>query len=210
MSSELVKILDAAEKLFKKYGIRSVTMADIAFQLGISKKTIYKQIENKNDLVARIMNRYIANEKQMCENIAAQPMSALEHLLRIFVNIQKQISEIHPAMFYDLQKYHSSVWKLLEDFQQDYVHRVTEMNLKQGVEEGIYRADINTFVMAKIYVNFIPVLSNVESLTLEGCSAHEIHQEFIKYHIHGIVSEKGRQILLKLTKNNELNLFSKV
>jgi AcrR family transcriptional regulator len=202
---EITKILDAAELLFKKYGIRSVTMSDIARELGVSKKTLYVHIENKHDLIAKIMQRYIQEEQAMCQQVIQEADNALDELLRISIYVQHQIKDINPSMIYDLQKYHRPIWKLMDDFHQDYIMSTAESNLQRGVEEGIYRKDLNIQIMAKIYVSFIPILSDDQVFPLRKYPTSQIHKEFIKYHIYGIVSEKGSTLLKKLLAENKLN-----
>lgn len=202
---EITKILDAAETLFKKYGIRSVTMADIARELGISKKTLYLHIDNKQDLVMKIMQRDIEKDQATCQQIIEKATNALDELLQISVYVQQQIQDINPSLIYDLQKYHRPVWKLMDNFHQEYILTTTENNLKKGVEEGLYREDLNIKVMSKIYVSLMPIVCDDQIFPMKVYSTSQIHKEFIKYHIHGIVSEKGRKMLKKLLADNKLN-----
>lgn len=203
--NDLTNILDAADKLFRKYGIRSVTMTEIARELGISKKTLYVHIENKQDLVAKIVNNYISEEKQMCNDVVIDADNALDELLRISVYVQNQIKAMNPSIIYDLQKYYRSVWKLMDGFHRTYILNMAERNLQRGVEEGIYRADLDIKIIAKIYVGLFPILSDGETFSLEEYTTSKIYGEFMKYHIHGIVSAKGRAVLEEFMKENTLN-----
>lgn len=202
---EITKILDAAEALFKKYGIRSVTMADIARELGISKKTLYLHIENKHDLVAKIVRRYIEEEKVVCHQVITEADNALDELLRIGAYIQHQIRDINQSMIYDLQKYYRPIWQLLDHFNHGYIMSTAENNLRRGVLEGIYRKDLNIEIIAKIYVGLIPILSDEKVFPLRDYPTSRIYKEFMTYHIDGILSEKGRTVLKKLLAENKLN-----
>lgn len=198
MTNELLKILDTSEALFKKYGIRSVTMTDISQKLGVSKKTLYKYIENKHDLISKMMQRYIKQEQEACCQIMEEAKNALDQMLKINLYVQQQIKEVNPSMLYDLQKYHHPIWKMLEQFHQNYILGVVQQNLQQGVAEGIYRADLNTEIVAKFHVSMMPVISDSERFPHQAFATKDVHQEFIRYHFNGIISEKGRTTLKNL------------
>lgn len=198
---ELTKILDASEILFRKYGIRSVTMADIARDLGMSKKTLYLFIENKHDLVHKMMKRYIAEEQAMCFKIEEEAENALDELLKVSLYVQTQVKEINPSLLFDLQKYHRPVWELMDDFhRKDIVHMV-ENNLRRGVKEGLYRDNLQVELISRLYVGLMPIVSNSELFPVNKFPTHVLHKEFIRYHIRGIVSEKGRELLKEMLDN---------
>lgn len=192
---ELTKILNAADSLFRKYGIRSVTMSDIAKQLGMSKKTLYVHIENKHDLVAKMMKRHIEQDRRVCLEIQITAKNALDGLLKVNLYVQEQVKDINPSLLFDLQKYHHPVWEMCDEFhRKDLVHMV-EQNLKRGVEEGLYRADIHVPLVSRLYVGMFPIISDVELFPIHQFPTHTLHKEFIQYHIHGIVSDKGKALL---------------
>ncbi|BDS14795.1 TetR/AcrR family transcriptional regulator [Aureispira anguillae] len=189
---ELTKILDASEILFRKYGIRSVTMADIARDLGMSKKTLYLYIENKHDLVSKVMKRHIIQDQDMCCRIQKESENALDELLKVSLYVQQQVKEINPSLIFDLQKYHRPIWEMMDNFhRKDIVHMV-ENNLRGGVEEGVYRDNLNVELVSRLYVSLMLTLSDNELFPVTQFPTHVLHKEFIRYHICGIVSDKGR------------------
>jgi AcrR family transcriptional regulator len=192
---ELTKILDASESLFKKYGIRSVTMTDIARELGMSKKTLYVHIENKHDLVSKVMQRYIIKDKEMCVLIQHQAENALDELLKFSLYTQQQVDDINPSILFDLQKYHRPVWQMLDDFNRKEILMIVENNLKKGVEEGLYRDNLDVSLISRLHISLMPILSNEDLFPATHFPTHQLHREFMRYHIHGIVSEKGRKLL---------------
>lgn len=192
---ELIKILDASEQLFRKYGIRSVTMTDIAKAMGMSKKTLYVYVENKHDLVSKIMKRYIVENQQICYNIQNIAENALDELLKVSLYVQRQIKEINPSLIFDLQKYHRPIWEMLDAFHRKDVLEMIENNLNRGVSEGLYRSDLQVSFISRIYVGLMPIMSDAELFPHNKFPTHALHKEFIKYHIHGIVSKKGEELL---------------
>jgi AcrR family transcriptional regulator len=192
---ELIKILEAAEVLFRKYGIRSVTMSDIAAQLGISKKTLYLYIENKNDLVEKILKKYIENEKQMCNQAAETAEDALQEMFSISVQVQKNIENMNPSLLFDLRKYHFEVWQLFEQHRKEFILSIMKNNLKRGIEEGIYRNNMDIEIISRIHIGTINIFSDDVLLPPDQFSRPSIHKEFVLYHLYGIVSEKGRGLM---------------
>lgn len=192
-SSELNKILDTAEQLFRKYGIRSVAMSDIAQSLGMSKKTIYVHIANKEELVDKVLKRHFYKELNCVQAIINDAQNALDVLRRISLHVQQEFQNISHALLFDLQKYHSEAWNLVMDFQTNVVAKQIRANLEQGMIEGLYRKDLNVDLISRIYATSLPIFT--DNSFFENHSRAEIHQQFIKYHIMGIVSEKGREWL---------------
>ncbi len=195
---ELTKILEAAETLFYKYGIRSVTMADIARDLGMSKKTLYVHVENKRDLVEQIMQRHIQEDRRECLQIMNSANNAIEALLRISMYAQKHMNDINPSLLFDLKKYHRPVWESLNVFQRKDVLGIVESNLKKGVEEGLYRAELHVELTARIHVSLMLMLTDLDFYPIERFPSSILHSEMTKYHINAIVSEKGRVLLQEL------------
>ncbi len=192
-SPELTKILDTAEQLFRKYGIRSVAMSDIAQGLGMSKKTIYVHIANKDELVDKVIRRHFCQEFYSVQDIMTEAKDALDVLRKISLHVQREMQNISPALIFDLQKYHSESWALVMKFHSDVVAKQIRANLEQGMIEGLYRKDLNVDLISRIYANSLPIFTDNDFF--EQHSRAEIHQQFIKYHILGIVSEKGRERL---------------
>jgi TetR/AcrR family transcriptional regulator, cholesterol catabolism regulator len=195
---EITKILDSSQVLFRKYGIRSVTMNDIARSLGMSKKTLYIHIENKRDLVSKMMKRHIQEDQQMCLAIQKGAINALDELIKVSLYVQGQVKDINPALLFDLQKYHRPVWEMLDKFHRNDIAIMVEDNLRRGVAEGLYRKDLHVALISKIYVGLMPIVSDVELFPTDKFPTHILHKEFVKYHICGIVSEKGKTLLSNL------------
>lgn len=198
---ELTKILETSEGLFHKYGVRSVTMADIARDLGMSKKTLYVHVENKRDLVQQIVQRHVQEDKKACLAIVDGAENALEALLKMSVYAQRQMNDMNPSLLFDLKKYHRPVWELLDNFHKKEMLEMVVKNLRKGVEEGVYRADLNVELVARIHISLMLILTDMDLFPTAQFSPSVLHSEFAKYHINAIVSDKGRALLQKLGNN---------
>ena len=191
------QILEKAEFLFLKYGLKSVTMDDIARKLGISKKTLYQYVENKTDLVSQIMMTHIATEKALMEEVATNSGDAIEEMLKVGRYAIQQLRKLSPTLVYDLQKYYGNIWLMLQKLHRGHGQQMIRENIERGKLQGVYRPDVNADILAKMYVMSTFSLVDEEVFPLKKYNKENLFKEFIKYHIHGIASSKGLELLKK-------------
>jgi AcrR family transcriptional regulator len=198
---ELSKILETAEGLFRKYGVRSVTMTDISYQLGISKKTLYNVIENKEDLISKIMLLYIEREKKESLEIATNATDALDEMLKISVHVQRNIQDMNPSLLFDLKKYHNKIWNVFESYRRDFILMLMEKNIERGIKEGIYRPEIDASIMSRIHVGTVEIFSDEILLPPERFPRTRVHIEFALHFLHGLITEKGKRLFDEYLKH---------
>ena len=194
------QILAVAEDMFLKYGIKSVTMDDISRKLGVSKKTLYSHFSTKEQLVNAVMNTHIQKETTDINAIRASGKNPLEEFLKIAEYILKFLRKIKPTTIYDLQKYYRSCWQNMDNFHRKYIYKIILDNLERGIEAGIYRADINADIVARLYVGGSLRITDEELFPLADYKREELYAQFIKHHMHGIVSPLGMKTLRKHQK----------
>lgn len=196
MSKDL-KIFEKVEELFMRYGIKSVSMDDISRHLGMSKKTLYKFVENKEDLISKVIGLHLEAEKQAIDEICEQSKNAIHEMLSIARFVSKRLRETNPSTIYDLQKYYSESWTQYEALHQEYVYDVIKKNIEKGIENGIYRENLNSDIIAKFYVGKSFILVDERTFPTRKYNKESLFLEFINYHIHGIASQKGLALLEK-------------
>ena len=125
------KILQKAEELFLRYGLKSVTMDDLARQLAVSKKTLYQLVANKADLIQQIMHMHIAEEKALMEAVRAESGDAVEEMIQIARYAIQQLRKLSPTLVYDLQKYYQNIWQLIQNLHSVHVHSLIKENIVQ-------------------------------------------------------------------------------
>ena len=123
------KILQKAEELFLRYGLKSVTMDDLARQLSVSKKTLYQLVANKADLVEQIVLMHIAEEKALMEEVRANSGDAVEEMIQIARYAIQQLRKLSPTLVYDLQKYYKDIWQLIQNLHSVHVHSLIKDNI---------------------------------------------------------------------------------
>ncbi|TXB63928.1 TetR/AcrR family transcriptional regulator [Vicingus serpentipes] len=194
-------------KLFMKLGIKSLTMEDIARHVGISKKTLYLFVSDKNDLVKKGISLMIEHEKQTLSSAREESVNAIDELIGVTKCVSSEIGEIHPSVIFDLQKYHPEAWKLLENHKKAFIHSMMLDNLKRGIKEGYYRENINPEIIANIYIGMVDNILNPENPINKTLSIDKMHTEIIRYHIRGIANDKGLTYLKEALKNVENSKF---
>ncbi len=197
MTEQEQKILSQAEALFMRVGIKSITMQDLSRELGISKKTLYQYVENKADLVLKIMYNHAEEEIKACTKITAESKNAIDEMLGIARYSLEQLREISPTLIYDMKKYYRKSWDVMERLHQEHAGGVIIENFKKGIEEGLYRDDFDMNIVSKLYVAQTFSLVEETIFPLRKYDRRHLMNEFIKYHLYGIVSPKGKKLLEK-------------
>jgi len=195
------KILKESEHLFLRYGLKSVTMDDLARQLGVSKKTLYQFVDNKADLIEQIMHLHIAEQKALMEQVRENSGDAVEEMIKIARYIIQELRKLSPTVMYDLQKYYQDIWQLIQNLHQIDVHILIKDNIERGIEQGVYRTDINADIIAKIYVLGTLAVVDESLFPQKDYRKEQLFIEFIKYHLQGITSEKGLALYKKHLKD---------
>ncbi len=195
INEEFEIILNKVAGLYHKYGIRSVTMDDIAHELGISKKTIYKYVNEKEDLVKQV-SRFIDNKKD--EKIFRHVINtenAIEELLEVNFCLHKFIQEASPSYMYDMKKYYPEIFKDWIEQRRRKMYDAVLANLKRGKKEGIYRDDLDEEIIARLQLLRFENLHESELFSSAETHSSKFFLEIFIYHIRGIANEKGIKIL---------------
>jgi len=195
------KILETAEKLFKKYGIRSVTMDDIAREISISKKTIYQAFKDKNEIVKSVIERLIERESRDVQEIADNAKDAIEATLKLADYITTYHSDLNPAFMYDIEKYYPEACLIHKKYIENKVFHYVKSNMNRGVKEGLYIAECNYDILARLQISQIIMIFNEDLFPLKEYSLVEVHLETIGHFLRGILTKKGFEIFEKY--NNE-------
>ena len=180
-----------------RYGIKSITMDDIAKGLGMSKKTLYQYVDNKKDLVYKVMNDHISCEKEALLEIHEKAGNAIEEMIMIGDHISHSLRKMHAAILYDLQKYYPQSWKQFTSFKVSFIYDRISNNIKRGQEEGQYRTDFNVDIVARIYIARIEMVFDQTLFPPQQFGILKIYKEYLMYHMRSIVSDEGKDYLEK-------------
>jgi TetR/AcrR family transcriptional regulator, cholesterol catabolism regulator len=205
MNEELKNILVKVGMLYLKYGIKSVTMDDVSRELGISKKTLYTYVKDKDELVKMVVELQLESRECSFSNIHKASMNAIEELLEVSKAINNMLKEINPSTEYDLKKYYPEHYQKFVKFRREHSYERIKANIIKGKMEGLYRQDLNDDLIAKEQVSRIESIMDSEVVSLEEFTSPQYFRELFIYHIRGIANEKGIKFLESKIKEMEEN-----
>jgi len=191
------KILEGSETLFTKYGIRSVSMDDIARHLSVSKKTLYQHFADKDDLVYKMSEVYLERSFHQYKEISTSSKNSIEELSKISVCMKRDLENLNPSMLFDLQKYHSNSWALYTEHKIKIISQSVLRNIKQGIADGFYRPDINPDIMAITRLILIEAAFNPELFPKDRFNFIEVQTQLFDLFVNGLCTEKGKKLYQK-------------
>ena len=198
--SQLPYIIERCAGLFIRYGVKNLTMDDIAKELAVSKKTLYLFVANKADLVHQVMQGHIKKEIKYFQEVKKSAKNAVEENLLMIAFMSEELQEFNTSVFFDLQKYYPSSYALLNEHREKVVLRHILNNLKEGMKQGWYRADMNSDIVARIYVHALDILIDQKLFPSMRYPFFTLYQEYVRYHLRGILTEKGIKQLEKIER----------
>lgn len=197
------RIRAAANELVMKYGVRSVSMDDIAAHLGISKKTIYLYYKDKDELVDAIIESEIGRTTEICERDLDISENAVHEIILAMDMMVEIFRSMNPSLLFDLRKYHPKAFAKFNLHKTTYLFEVMKQNLVRGVREKLYRPNINIDIMARFRVEsvFIPMAPEfhigIKSSILEA------EEQMIVHFLFGLVTPKGYEMVEKYLKERK-------
>lgn len=186
-----LELLSGALGIFLRCGIKAVNMDDIARQLGVSKKTLYRHFIDKRDLVARTVAFQMQAQEQMLVELDALAGNAIDVELALMDRMRGLIDAMHPSVLYDLEKFHSKVFQELMERRAASLLAFSERNLVRGQREGVYRADFEPKLVARFLIGMTEQLDPMRLVADTGCGLATIHASAFVYHIRAIASPEG-------------------
>ncbi|MFD2202870.1 TetR/AcrR family transcriptional regulator [Shivajiella indica] len=190
------KIIEVAKEQFMRFGVRSVTMDDIARQAGISKKTIYQEFADKNQLVYDTFSSALEQDIARMEDLPKIKDGIIEHLVGLTYFIRKRFSEMNPLVMNEIQRYFPQCWRLFEEFKHGHILKeITEL-LEKGKEEGFFRPEINTEILALIRLEQMMIIFDPIKFPPSKYSQVELQLQIFEHFLYGIFTEKGREAYL--------------
>lgn len=174
-----------------QYGIKSLTMDDIARHLGMSKKTLYQSFSDKADLVLKGIQAHMNEEVCAISDIQEKSENAIEEMFLIAQHVSVHLQSMHPSILFDLEKYYPAAFGKFNEYKTEIVMSCIAKNIEEGIEQGFYRDNINIPIVAGLYVGRMDIIFDQQLFPATQYNAKEVYFEAIRYHIRGIASEKG-------------------
>ena len=185
------QILHHTLNVFLGQGVKTTNMDDVASSLGISKKTLYSYVENKLDLVNQCFELHISNVKQTLDKSIKESKNAIDELFLIDANITIIMKQTNPFVLGELRRFYPETWQLFETFKKKVLLSLFKDNLQNGIDQGLYRKQINIDIISKLMVSRADVLIDDQLFPLTDYNFQHLLMENKIYHIRGIGTTEG-------------------
>jgi len=199
------KIIQKATELFINLGFKSVTMDDIANEMGISKKTIYTHFSHKTDLVHETTMTLFNHITQGIDCICDSNKNPIEELYEIKKFVMFQLKDEKSSPQFQLQKYYPEVHATFRKKHFEKMHSCTMKNLQRGVEQGEYRDNIDMEFVSRIYFTGVNGIKDESIFPRQEFPKWQLFETYLEYHLRGIVTKQGQITLNKFIKSTITN-----
>lgn len=177
--------------MFWRYGIKSITMDDIAKELGISKKTIYQHFADKDEIVKEVIEKELDCEKSDMERLKSEVRDPIEEVMKASEYMRANFATISPVLFHDLKKYHPKAWTLFQKHKYEHIVHTISANLTEGKTMGLYRRDIDVEILARLRLEQIEMAFDTTIYPPQKFSMMDVQIQFIHHFLRGILTEEG-------------------
>jgi AcrR family transcriptional regulator len=188
---KLLMILEKTVELFYEFGIRNLNMDDISRSLGISKKTLYQYVKNKEDLIEKLF--YYDELKWNTEFSKVNPkeLNAIEILLKASMMVYEEMGKLSPKLKFELKKYYEPIFNQLMLRKQNQIFNQISKNIEKGIREGLYRSDVNVELIAGLYVRNLVDIHNKDFCIVENITFDQLFEVLFESHIRAISTPEG-------------------
>ncbi|MEP0713169.1 TetR/AcrR family transcriptional regulator [Algoriphagus sp.] len=196
------KILEIASEQFSQYGVRAITMEDIARLAGISKKTIYQEFKDKKELVKDAFKMVLDVDQSELNKFLEGEDGVIEHLVYTSKMVRERLSKLNPMALLEIQKYFPEVWEMFNTYKEEVIVTDIVAVLEKGKILGYFRPEINTRILATMRIDQISSAMNPQNTFKKEFSLFTLHIEMLDHFLHGIFTEKGRQAYFQKQNNS--------
>ena len=203
-------MLERIKELFFEYGIKNLNMDDISRKLGISKKTLYRFVKSKEDLIAKLFDYEQKKWNDSSNVIGLQNVNAIEKLFKVSLLVYEEMKRFNPMLMFELRKYYEPLFNEFHSKKLIHISKSMRLNLEQGIEEHLYRSDINNEAIVAIYMNYLIEMHNSDLCKMADVTFDELFRVMFENHIRAISTSEGvayfemrkKEVLENLSKNS--------
>ncbi len=197
------RIQQKAEELFRHYGIRSVTMDEIASQLGISKKTIYQFYSDKGALVHDIFKNITDHNWEKCRTAKNLSENAIHERYLASNAAQEVFSNLNPSVMFDLNRFHPTVFAEFEKYKKQILFKLIKENILRGIKEGLFRKDVDVDIVTWMQLELVSAVFRHEEV-ISGKTNPAVYDKEVKdFFLHGLCTEKGLSFISKYKQQRQ-------
>jgi AcrR family transcriptional regulator len=184
-------MLEQIKGLFFEFGIKNLNMDDISRKLGISKKTLYKFVRSKEDLIVKVFEYEQLKWVKDSNGIGIQSSNAIEKLFEVSLLIHKEMKRFNPMLMFELRKYYEHLFNEYNARKLSHISKSMRSNLEQGIIEGLYRSDLNIDAVVAIYMNYLVEIHPSDMCKIASITFDELFGIMFENHVRAISTPEG-------------------
>jgi AcrR family transcriptional regulator len=201
------RIIQEASTLFFKKGVKSMTMSDIANELGISKRTLYEVFRDKKELIETCVHTHLEKIDREILDLAANSEDVIDTLMNMYAKNLRNVQSTSKSVLHDLRKYHSSIYQQIECRQKEGLLAFMPL-FNKGIKQGLIREDVNFEILTWLLKAQFKALMDDEFIPTNKYSTDEFIRAIILNFIRGIATplgnEKVDKIVAQLTEEKNI------
>jgi len=203
-------MLEQIKTLFFEFGIKNLNMDDISHKLGISKKTLYRFVKSKEDLIARIFDYEEKKWAETMNMVSSQEVNAIEKLFKVSLLAYEEMKRFNPMLMFEMRKYYESLFNSYQTKRLAHISTSMRVNLEKGIREGLYRKEVNSDAVIAIYMNYLIEIHDSDLCKAIDLTFDELFSVMFENHIRAISTPDGvayfeyrkKEVTESLNKNN--------
>ena len=191
--SLIEKVLD----VFLKNGIKTITMDNVAVLLHVSKKTLYKYVKNRPELVSKAFSCLIWKDQLKIRAIVNKGLNAIEENQEIAEYTILTLSKMNPKVHFDMYNYYPKAGQIFDDYKTTFLTDLVIENIRKGKKEGLYLSEVNEHVMSKMYCNNFDMCFNSNFSPSNQFNFTDFYLTYLMHHMRGMCTPKGIELIEK-------------
>jgi AcrR family transcriptional regulator len=172
-------------------------MDDIAAALSMSKKTLYQYFVDKEEMVSACFSGVLDQHRHQCLSDQKKADNPIHEVFLAFDMTQEVFAEMNPSVLYDMEKYHPTAFRKFKEFKYNFLYGIIKSNLERGIGEELYRAEIDTDVIARLRIESVMLPFNSEVFPNNRNQLVQIEQQLFDHFLYGLATAKGQKLIQK-------------
>lgn len=191
-------LIERVTEVYLREGMKRITMDDMSKRLSVSKKTLYKYVKNRKELVMKSTQFHVQRERQNVTKIQEKNLNPIVEHHELSKHYLNTISKINPVLHFDMEHYFHDAWQFLNIYFNGFVFDSVQKNLLRGQQEGFYHKRFQPEIVAKFFTRRVDMIFDGELFPSDKFNFVDVYLEFLVYHLNSITSVQGKNVLSKL------------
>jgi len=187
------RIIDVASLRFRELGISKVTLDEIASELGMSKKTMYKFFPSKEVLLTDVVHGVMSTLRARVESTVASNKPFAEKASELLAHLGRVIGTTSKQFLVDLQRFSPGLWKEMEEFRRQRILTNIRAIFVQAKEEGVFRKDLNVDLFILVFLNSVQNIVSPQVLAEQSFSMEEALRGIFRIILEGAMTDEARK-----------------